>query len=111
MSVVGKLAGRLTGGLVGEVGETLDKLFTSDDERLSRQEAIERLRQQPHLAQIDLNKIEAQHRHWFVAGWRPFFGWVGGIALAWQFVGYDLAAWAACAPLRSRLAWPGEVGR
>ena len=58
------------------IGNVLDKLFTSDDEKLSRQEALARLAQQPAMAQIEINKIEAAHRSVFVAGWRPFIGWV-----------------------------------
>ena len=41
---------------------------------------------QLNLAQAETNKIEAQHRTVFVAGWRPFIGWVCGVALAWHFV-------------------------
>ena len=37
-------------------------------------------------SQIEVNKMEAQSGHWFVASWRPFIGWVCGIALAWHFV-------------------------
>ena len=47
----------------------------------------------PSLAQIELNKIEAGHRSIFVAGWRPFIGWVCGVALAYNFVIRDLIAW------------------
>jgi hypothetical protein len=45
------------------------------------------------LAQLDVNKVEAQHKSIFVAGWRPFIGWVGGFALAWQFVIYPMLMW------------------
>jgi len=45
------------------------------------------------LAQLDVNKAEAQHKSIFVAGWRPFIGWVGGFALAWQFVIYPMLMW------------------
>lgn len=38
------------------------------------------------LAQIDVNKIEAAHRSLFVAGWRPFIGWVGGVGLATTYI-------------------------
>jgi hypothetical protein len=31
---------------------------------------------------------EAAHPSIFVAGWRPFIGWVGGVALAYQFIKY-----------------------
>lgn len=35
------------------------------------------------VGQLDINKIEAGHQSVFVAGWRPFIGWVCGIALAY----------------------------
>ena len=63
------------------IGNVLDNLFTSQEEKLTKQEAIERLRQQPQMAQTEINKIEAQHRSLFVAGWRPFIGWVCGFNL------------------------------
>jgi hypothetical protein len=37
-------------------------------------------------AQIEVNKTEAAHRNVFVAGWRPFIGWVCGAAFAYHFV-------------------------
>ena len=40
--------------------------------------------------QTRINEIEAQHRTVFVAGWRPFIGWVCGVALAYNFVIRDL---------------------
>jgi hypothetical protein len=36
--------------------------------------------------QLDINIEEAKHSSIFVAGWRPFIGWVCGIAFAWQYV-------------------------
>jgi len=44
--------------------------------------------------QTKINEIEAQHRTVFVAGWRPFVGWVCGVALAYNFVVRDLFIWA-----------------
>jgi len=38
------------------------------------------------LGQLDINKIEAASTNWFVAGWRPFIGWVCGAGLAYQFL-------------------------
>ena len=43
--------------------------------------------------QTKLNEIEAGHRTVFVAGWRPFIGWVCGVALAYNFVIRDLFIW------------------
>ena len=45
--------------------------------------------------QLEVNKAEAQSSRLFVAGWRPFIGWVCGAALAWQYVAAPLALWAA----------------
>lgn len=43
--------------------------------------------------QNEVNKIEAQHRSIFVAGWRPFIGWVCGLALLYNFILRDIIAW------------------
>jgi len=45
--------------------------------------------------QNEVNKIEAQHRSIFVAGWRPFIGWVCGLALLYNFIIRDLVAWVS----------------
>ena len=70
---------------VEAVARTIDKLFTSDDERAHARAVAEKLRQQPHSLQIELNKIEARHSSVFVAGWRPFIGWLCGAGLAFCF--------------------------
>lgn len=36
--------------------------------------------------QIDVNKAEASNQSAFVAGWRPFVGWVCGASFGWTFV-------------------------
>lgn len=43
--------------------------------------------------QTKINEVEAKHRTVFVAGWRPFIGWVCGFALAYNFVLRDLIIW------------------
>lgn len=86
--------GRLLGSIAGEgvskpieaVGNVLDKLFTSDDEKLGRQEVLERLAQRPGELQVELNKIEAAHASIFVAGWRPAIGWVCALSLGTYYV-------------------------
>ena len=45
------------------------------------------------LAQMSVNKAEASHKSIFVAGWRPFVGWVCGCALLWHFIIYDMLNW------------------
>jgi hypothetical protein len=51
-------------------------------------DALERSR-----LQADVNKVEAASPDRFVAGWRPFIGWVCGSALAWHYIGRPLADW------------------
>lgn len=63
------------------VGSIVDNLFTSKDEALTHEEVRIRLAQAPDMAQTEINKIEATHRSRFVAGWRPFLGWVCGIGI------------------------------
>ena len=44
--------------------------------------------------QTKINEAEAQHRSIFVAGWRPFIGWICGIAMAYNFILRDLIIFA-----------------
>ncbi len=47
---------------------------------------------QLQLAQIEVNKTDAGGSA-MQRNWRPFIGWVGGFALAYQFLGYPLLVW------------------
>ena len=40
--------------------------------------------------QIDINKEEAKNPSVFVSGWRPFVGWVCGMACAWNWIGLPI---------------------
>jgi len=86
MSILSSILGSSAAQPIEAVGNVMDKLFTSDDERLTHEEVLTRLAQKPNIAQIELNKIEAAHRTIFVAGWRPAIGWVCALALLYQFV-------------------------
>jgi hypothetical protein len=50
---------------------------------------------QLQLAQIGVNVEEAKSLNVFVAGWRPFVGWVGGSALAYAAIIEPIARFAA----------------
>lgn len=50
---------------------------------------------QTQLAQVDLNKAEAQSLSRFNSGWRPFIGWVCGSALVYQYIVRPLLTWGA----------------
>ncbi|MDE0058686.1 MAG: 3TM-type holin [Defluviicoccus sp.] len=94
MPLLDMLFGRGAAAPVEAIGRVIDELFTSDEERLGKEALLARLAQRPSLAQIEVNRVEAQHRSVFVAGWRPFIGWICGAALAWNFILRDLLVWA-----------------
>lgn len=94
------------GDTVKAIGETVDKLFTSDDERLERKNEadkaqkafdleIARLDAQALQNQTDVNKIEAASSSLFVSGWRPFVGWICGFALAYAAILEPIARFVA----------------
>lgn len=76
--------------LIGPVSKLVGKFIEDKDvkNKLSHDLATLAQRHAQELAksQIEVNKMEAQSRHWFVASWRPFIGWTCGIALMWHFV-------------------------
>ena len=74
------------GTVIEKTGNALDGLFTSKDEKLTHQEILERIKQNPAEWQTKITMVEAAHRSTFVAGWRPFIGWVGGASLACYFL-------------------------
>lgn len=65
------------------IGSVIDDLHTSTEEKQAAAIVMEKLRQEPGKLQAAVNMVEAQHRTIFVAGWRPFIGWVCGFALAY----------------------------
>lgn len=84
------------GGLVTAaegVANIIDRFVETDEEKQAADLIKAKLMMKPSLAQIELNKVEAGHRSIFVAGWRPFIGWVCGFALLWHFILFDLLTW------------------
>jgi len=41
--------------------------------------------------QLSINQAEAANTSVFVSGWRPFIGWVCGVACAWNWIGIPIA--------------------
>ena len=76
--------------LIAPVTGLLDKFVEDKDAKNAMAHEIatmaEKAAHEAAMAQVEVNKAEAQHRSIFVAGWRPFIGWVCGIALAYHFV-------------------------
>lgn len=87
-------------GPILEVGKTLiDRFFPNEEERRKAEADFLKLAMDGELkqvlAQLEINAREAQHPSWWVAGWRPYFGWVGGTAFAYVGILKPLLAWLA----------------
>ena len=86
--------------ILGVVKGPLDKLVPDNNQKaeFKHQLVMEILR--TGLAQMEVNKTEAEHPSVFVAGWRPAVGWVCALALFWHFILYDLLNWVRLAFLQ-----------
>ena len=82
--IQGLLGGQ--GGALKTISKVVDDLHTSDEERLDKKILMQRIKQKLAEKQINVNAKEAGHRSIFVSGWRPFIGWCGGFALAFEFI-------------------------
>lgn len=83
--------------LIPAISQLLDKIIPDPQERekakielmkAERVFEIEELRLALFADQMqsDINKEKAENSNIFVAGWRPFIGWVCGAAFAYHFV-------------------------
>ncbi|VAX07341.1 hypothetical protein MNBD_ALPHA03-1861 [hydrothermal vent metagenome] len=93
MGLFSKIFGGPAIDAVSAVGNVVDQLFTSDEEKAQAAILMAKIRQKPQLLQAEINRIEAGHRSLFVAGWRPFIGWVCGFGFLWAFLLHPLFEW------------------
>jgi hypothetical protein len=88
----------VAGLLNGIVKRVLPEKMSEVDAAKMNQEitmALLRGELEPALQQLRVNEAEARHESVFVAGWRPFIGWICGVALGWQFIGLQIALFVA----------------
>lgn len=89
--------------LVPAISDLLDRIIPDPNARanakleLMREENALALQQmqmalQADQSQTQINAVEAQNPNLFVSGWRPFIGWVCGVAFAYHFVLQPLLA-------------------
>lgn len=84
-SVVGKVIP--DAGKAAEVNAELQRAL------ISQQGEIDKAVAEAAKAQAEINMKEAEHPSLFVSGWRPFVGWVCGIACAYCFLVQPILAW------------------
>lgn len=79
------------------IGKVLNRVLPDEAAREAATLKLMELEQQGNLAeleadvalatgQLEVNKAEAAHGSIFVAGWRPFIGWICGFALLYSFI-------------------------
>ena len=85
------------GPIISVVSSVLDKVIPDNNAKEKAKADIEKAlidnAAQINIAQAETNKIEANHRSVFIAGWRPFLGWVCGVGFAWIFVLNPILQW------------------
>jgi hypothetical protein len=102
--------------IVDIFGDVFQSMFPDSAEReakrleysLKVQETLNQL----DLAQIEVNKIEAQSSSMFVAGWRPALGWICAAAFAYVLILQPFMAFALAAtgyPVKDLPVIDGEL--
>ena len=86
MGFLDKIIGGSVAQPIEAMGTIVKSIFGDKTEKLSHEEVMARIAMQPTLVQTEINKIEAGHRSIFVAGWRPFIGWVAGVCLGMYYL-------------------------
>ena len=83
--------------LIPAISELLDKIIPDPTAREHAKQELLRAEREQDLealrlafsadqSQSDINKTEAASSDRFVAGWRPFIGWVCGVAFCYHFI-------------------------
>tara|TARA_R110002020_G_scaffold35098_1_gene106122 strand:- start:239 stop:670 length:432 start_codon:yes stop_codon:yes gene_type:complete len=86
--VLGKLFGS---GTIKAVGNIVDELYTSEEEREQAKLAIKKVEAELKKRQMDINLADAQSKAGGVSGmiqriWRPLIGFSCALAIFWEYV-------------------------
>jgi len=93
-------------GLFSAAQSLIERFFPDPEKKAAAQLELLKMQQNGDLAQLaaetDLAKLqvqvnleEAKSANWFVAGWRPFIGWICGCGLAYAALVEPFARFAA----------------
>ena len=93
------------GDIIDAVGDLVSEAIPDPDKKREVALEMERIRLEYTKAQTEVNKEEAKHGNVFVAGWRPFVGWVCGAGLLTQAIALPLmsAVWGLTYQLDTEL--------
>ena len=92
----------IIGELINGVKDLVSEVVVDKDKKLQINLELAKLADQAQArldaqiaAQIEVNKVEAASSSKFVAGWRPFVGWVGGFSLAYAAIAEPIMRFVA----------------
>ena len=104
IGVLAGLLGPLMGKVIDVVGGKLGVDLSSEELKKTKMELEleltkilaeqEKAIQEANIKQIEVNIAEAKSSSIFVAGWRPFIGWMCGSALAYHYILQPLLVFA-----------------
>ena len=86
--MLGKL---FSGGAIKAVGNIVDEIYTSDEEREQAKLAIKKVEAELKKRQMDINLADAQSKAGGISGmiqriWRPLIGFSCALAIFWEYV-------------------------
>jgi len=76
----------IIGDVISSVAQLAGDLITTDKERIQLDIDGYNAETKRLESQTDINKIEAASTRLFVSGWRPFIGWICGIAFGYATI-------------------------
>ncbi|MDZ7721679.1 MAG: 3TM-type holin [candidate division KSB1 bacterium] len=87
----------ILGDLIDSVDNLIDNTFTSKEEKLELKNELVKSKalflSAINASQSHTNTTEANSGSLFIAGWRPAIGWIGALALFYQFIVYPILLW------------------
>lgn len=102
MDIISSISSGAVGGLLGGIGtlakdirEAIIGKEMTPELQVQLQQKLLDVEFQTIQAQTKINEIEASSEHLFVAGWRPFVGWICGLSLAYAAMIEPLMCWIA----------------
>jgi len=83
--------------VMGLIHKFLPDTTQEAKDRLAAALQAELIQSNIDVAQIQANAVEGANESVFVSGWRPFIGWVCGLAFAWQYLGLPILTFLSSA--------------
>ncbi len=118
--MIGKLFKWVAGA--GSVKETLDAIGKTaldiraaitgklpPEEQAKVDMLIAQLENKARTGQMEINKIEASSGKLFIAGWRPYIGWICGTALLWHYMLFPFVVWVTTVIVTGQITQPPEL--